>query len=168
MNMHFNHKAWVPCRPHVLWSWGGSESLEEGVACLSHRCLASVLARLVGRGDRADLDSVRSWRNIQLLCGCGVSGTLGDWGLLPVWGFQNIPYICIDIDNGYIYISNTFPLASGSAWTMVYQFLRIGKASPAARPRRQLLGRIRPLVQRDVVIANGCEWFILTTGYVVN
>ena len=67
----------------------------------------------------------------------------------------------------YIYIT-TFPLASGSAWTMVYQFLRIGKASPASRPRRQLLGRIRPLVQRDVVIANGCEWFILTTGYVMN
>ena len=58
------------------------------MACLSHRCLASVLARPVGRGDLADLDSVRSWRNIQLLCGCGVSGTLGDWGLLPVWGFQ--------------------------------------------------------------------------------
>ena len=117
MNMHFNHKAWVPCRPHVLWSWGGSESLEEGVACLSHRCLASVLARLVGRGDRADLDSVRSWRNIQLLCGCGVSGTLGDWGLLPVWGFQNIclylfiyiyVHVCIFIfyimHNAYIYV----------------------------------------------------------------
>ena len=80
-------------------------------------------------------------------------------------------YIYIDIDHGYIHIYiyiTTFPLASGSAWTMVYQFLRIGKASPASRPRRQLLGRIRPLVQRDVVIANGCEWFILTTGYVMN
>ena len=77
-------------------------------------------------------------------------------------------YVQIQIMGTYIYISNTFPLASGSAWTMVYQFLRIGKASPAARPRRQLLGRIRPLVQRDVVIANGCEWFILTTGYVMN
>ena len=85
-----------------------------------------------------------------------------------IYMYIYIPQICIDIDNGYIYISNTFPLASGSAWTMVYQFLRIGKASPAARPRRQLLGRIRPLVQRDVVIANGCEWFILTTGYVMN
>ena len=58
---------------------------------LSHRCLASVLARPFGRGDLTELDSVRSWRNIQLPCGCGVSGThleIGDWGLLPVWGFQ--------------------------------------------------------------------------------
>ena len=71
---------------------------------LSHRSLASVLARPFGRGDLTELDSARSWRNIQLPCGCGVSGThleIGDWGLLPVWGFQNI-YIHIYI---YIYTS---------------------------------------------------------------
>ena len=68
---------------------------------LSHRCLASVLARPFGRGDLTELDSVRSWRNIQLPCGCGVSGThleIGDWGLLPVWGFQNMymyMYMCM-------------------------------------------------------------------------
>ena len=59
------------------------------MACLSHRCLASVLARPVGRGDRADLDSVRSWRNIQLLCGCGVSGTRGGWRPAASLGIPN-------------------------------------------------------------------------------